>query len=81
MLIGVGNFCGLSSVSDNEIEAGRQAGGVLVEKAMSDFNSWACSRLAEKGDTEKNNKRKYVPMTQETYEGTATRVYNAKTMG
>ena len=51
------------------------------EKAMSDFNSWASSGLAEKGDTEKNNKRKHVPMTQETYEGTANRVYNTKTMG
>ena len=33
MLIGAGDFCGLSSVSDNEIEAGRQAGGGSCQKS------------------------------------------------
>jgi len=50
------------------------------ERKMKEFHTWASDKLEECGDSNKNKKRKYVPMTQEEYKGTVDRVFNTYTM-
>ena len=50
-----------------------------MEETLNEFNQWCSSELASQ-DAENNGKRKYVPMTQESYTGTAKRVYNTFNM-
>ena len=50
-----------------------------LEEKLSEFNDWCSAQLAEK-NAEKNTKRKYIPFSQEEYEGTAKRVLNTHHM-
>ena len=50
-----------------------------LEEKLSEFNDWCSVQLAEK-DAKKNTKRKYIPFSQEEYEGNAKRVFNTHHM-
>ena len=50
-----------------------------LESQMLKFNEWCSARLAADRSVS-NNKRKYVPFSQESYDGTEKRVFNTKHM-
>ena len=50
-----------------------------LESQMLKFNDWCSARLAA-DEPASNNKRKYVPFSQDSYDGTEKRVFNTKHM-
>ena len=54
-------------------------GSSRLEQVVSEFNSWCSSKLAVQ-DQDSNDKRKYVCLSQQSYEGTAKRVFNTRHM-
>ena len=52
-----------------------------LEKMMTEFHLWCSSQLPETVDASATcGKRKHVPLTQESYDGTAKRVLNTNNM-
>ena len=68
------------ALSDKLGELSRPEAGKELEKLLSDFNS-RCSIQIGNLDGEMESKRKYVSLSQETYIGTAKRVYKTHHVG
>ena len=82
-MAGVNTRTAMRSLVDTSFELADRIGNEGVkefERKMKEFHTWASDKLEQSGDSDKNKKRKYVPMTQEAYKGTADRVFNTYTM-
>ena len=54
-------------------------GSTQLEHVLSEFNSWCATKLARK-EKSSHEKRKYVCLSQQSYEGTSKRVFNTHHM-